>query len=259
MKSWQYPLIAQTHLFCEVPTKMPILSIITVTYNNVAGLQKTLASVREQDCQDIEHIIVDGASTDATASVLAACKTEIVISEPDRGLYDAMNKGIEKSSADWVFCLNAGDVFYSDKIISQIKDQLKDDWDLVYGNVAVQGSRNWTINTNHKVHQVHHQGLFYRKSLHQKHNKYIQVAGLSMADYLFFAQCKKDRWEKIDQVIAIIDDYGLSSTQAAKQKLIALNFILNRTGAINMIFQVSVYPIYRALKRFYFKINRLQK
>ena len=102
---------------------MVVFSIITCTYNAESVLQRTLDSVLEQTYSNVEHIIVDGASTDATLDMVEAykqksdaedwCHEVRVKSEPDRGLYDAMNKGIQRATGQYVLFLNAGDTFPS--------------------------------------------------------------------------------------------------------------------------------------------------
>ena len=102
---------------------MVVFSIITCTYNAESVLQRTLDSVLEQTYSHVEHIIVDGASTDATLNMVEAyrqksdaedwCHEVHVKSEPDRGLYDAMNKGIQRATGQYVLFLNAGDTFPS--------------------------------------------------------------------------------------------------------------------------------------------------
>lgn len=102
---------------------MVVFSIITCTYNAESVLQRTLDSVLEQTYSHVEHIIVDGASTDATLDRIEAykqksdaedwCHEVRVKSEPDRGLYDAMNKGIQRATGQYVLFLNAGDTFPS--------------------------------------------------------------------------------------------------------------------------------------------------
>lgn len=95
------------------------LSIVTINYNNVEGLRKTLASVASQTCRDIEHIIIDGGSTDGSVDVIREYEstnrssvhplTVIWSSEKDKGIYDAMNKGVHKATGDYVWILNSGD------------------------------------------------------------------------------------------------------------------------------------------------------
>lgn len=100
----------------------PTLSIITITYNAGQVLQRTLDSVAEQDYPLIEYIIVDGASKDNTLALVGAAGSRInkVISEPDKGLYDAMNKGLALATGDYVLFLNAGDELADGHVLSEI-------------------------------------------------------------------------------------------------------------------------------------------
>lgn len=106
----------------------PRFSIITVTYNAASTVGRTVGSVTEQTCGDYEHIIVDGASSDGTLDVVsAACQRPdrlIVKSEPDHGIYDAMNKGIGLSRGLYLIFLNAGDKFHSPQTLQMISDRI---------------------------------------------------------------------------------------------------------------------------------------
>lgn len=88
-------------------------SVITVTYNAAGGLERTIQSVLEQEGVEVEYLVIDGGSTDGTVDIVRRYESRIAywVSEPDRGLYDAMNKGLEKSTGTYLLFLNAGDVF----------------------------------------------------------------------------------------------------------------------------------------------------
>ncbi len=88
---------------------MPLISVITITYNAESTLPPTLRSVEAQTFQDFEYLVIDGASKDATVALARSCPKAQVFSEPDRGLYDAMNKGLHRASGRYVLFLNAGD------------------------------------------------------------------------------------------------------------------------------------------------------
>ena len=97
------------------------ISIITICYNCASDLERTIKSVLAQTYSQIEYIIVDGESTDHTPQVLDTYKDRIecIISEPDDGIYDALNKGIRQASGEWILCLNAGDVLRNNNIITE--------------------------------------------------------------------------------------------------------------------------------------------
>lgn len=115
----------------------PSFSIITVTYNAVAVLEKTLLSVINQSYKKVEYIIIDGNSTDGTAAVIKKYEDKIAywISEPDQGLYDAMNKGLQVATGDYVWFLNAGDLLKNENIVAELADvAVRNDMpDVLYG------------------------------------------------------------------------------------------------------------------------------
>ena len=125
----------------------PLFSIITVTFNAANTLPATLASVKSQTCQLYEHIIMDGASKDNTIEIAKnACIENLKItSEPDKGLYDAMNKAIDKSTGEYLIFLNAGDAFHSPNTLQNIADVIMDNDfpGIVYGQTQlVDNNRN---------------------------------------------------------------------------------------------------------------------
>ena len=101
------------------------ITIVTITYNAARSLQRTLDSVRSQTYPHIEHLIIDGASKDDTVRIAEQYKATsphqvIIQSEPDKGLYDAMNKGLQKASGDYIVFLNAGDSLYAEDTIEKV-------------------------------------------------------------------------------------------------------------------------------------------
>lgn len=119
----------------------PTVAVITVCWNALADLQVTTASVRRQAYSPLLHIVVDGGSTDGTCEWLRQRREDfaVALSEPDHGIYDAMNKAVDLSpEVDWFIFLNAGDVFHTDDVIQQTFSKLqRHDVDFVFGNVCV--------------------------------------------------------------------------------------------------------------------------
>ena len=122
------------------------ISIITVTYNSEKTIKTTLNSVACQSWGDIEHIIIDGQSTDKTLSIIKNYPhITKVISEKDRGIYDAMNKGILNATGDVIGFLNSDDWFFDNSIIEKIVSEfLKSDIDAVYGDLMFVKNENCT-------------------------------------------------------------------------------------------------------------------
>lgn len=169
----------------------PIVSIITVVYNNAKNLEKTINSVRNLSYPNIEFIIIDGGSTDDSISIINKNKDIISksISEKDKGIYDAMNKGLRLSEGDYVWFLNGGDEPYSADILNRIFE-INNEADFYYGDTEMiddEGSSfgkrtlktppenlNWTDMINGMV--ISHQSIIVRKFLCEDYNinyKYV--------------------------------------------------------------------------------------
>ena len=115
------------------------ISIITVTYNAEATIERTLESVAQQTYPDVEHLIMDGASKDRTLEIARRYPHAIVYSEPDKGLYDAMNKGLKKATGDYLCFLNAGDKLHSKETLAHIASSVPDSSSIgvLYGNTHI--------------------------------------------------------------------------------------------------------------------------
>jgi glycosyltransferase involved in cell wall biosynthesis len=117
----------------------PLISVITVCYNSEATLARTLQSVADQDYSRVEHIIVDGASTDSTPAIIDCFRKRLsyVVSEPDRGIYDAMNKGLNCASGDIICFLNADDNYAHPQVLSRVAAHMRElDLDALIGDVG---------------------------------------------------------------------------------------------------------------------------
>ena len=140
---------------------VPTFSIITVTYNAAATIEATLLSVRQQTYRHFEHLIIDGASKDNTLYIIYKYKDDNikVFSEPDKGLYDAMNKGIRMASCDYLCFLNAGDTFHEvdtlEKIANTISTTPHGLPSIIYGETAiVNAERQFLHMRRHKAPDV---------------------------------------------------------------------------------------------------------
>ncbi|DAB29049.1 MAG TPA: hypothetical protein CFH84_11595 [Sulfurimonas sp. UBA12504] len=148
----------------------PKITVITATYNAEKYLEQTIKSVMGQEYPNIEYIIIDGASTDGTLDIIKKYENFITywVSEPDKGVYDAMNKGVEKASGQWINFMNAGDNFYACDTISKVIPYLRDDLKVLCGYVnCIDTSHNWlctefpmNIENIHKEFRINHQAAF---------------------------------------------------------------------------------------------------
>ena len=151
----------------------PIISIITVVYNAAATLEETIKSVLAQTYENLEYVIVDGGSTDGTLDILKRYQNPKITwkSEPDKGIYDAMNKGIKMAKGEWIYFLGADDTFYNLQVLADIfSDQNNEGYDLLYGNVyahALKRTYDGEFSRERILFQnISHQAIFYKKKIH---------------------------------------------------------------------------------------------
>ncbi len=128
-----------------------LFSIITVTYNAGKVLSATLESVKEQSCGDFEYLVIDGASTDDTLSLVEqwAIPGTMVWSEPDKGLYDAMNKAIDRAKGQYLIFLNAGDAFASHDTLERIAMKSQNLPDVIYGQTQLVDATGKVVGMRH--------------------------------------------------------------------------------------------------------------
>ncbi len=129
----------------------PLISIITITFNAARELPATMKSVNEQTFTDFEHIIVDGASKDNTLQVARkdGGSSLRILSEPDKGLYDAMNKGISLARGKYLLFLNAGDTFHSKTILEKYAEQCHKGRDIIYSDTMIVDSDRNPLRPRH--------------------------------------------------------------------------------------------------------------
>jgi glycosyltransferase involved in cell wall biosynthesis len=129
----------------------PLFSIITVTWNAAAVIRPTLESVQRQTSTDYELLIIDGASTDETLSLVRAASIGAlrVFSEPDKGLYDAMNKGIARARGQYLIFLNAGDAFADDTVLARLAVLAVDGPGVIYGQTQLVDEQRHVVGQRH--------------------------------------------------------------------------------------------------------------
>lgn len=203
--------------FKKGDTKRPLVTIITVVYNGEQFLEATIRSVINQIYENVEYIIIDGGSTDRTLDIIRKYERSIDywVSERDKGIYDAMNKGIDLACGDWINFMNAGDLLINVPAFDKISDEST----LVYGKAKLGNRKVLSCNKSLKFEDfaygmvVCHQACFYRKNYY-KHARYDQSYKI-VADQKFTAQALVDgRSSFVDEVICNYLDDGFSSGQS---------------------------------------------
>jgi len=171
------------------------ISVVTVCYNSAKTIEQTLISVSQQRHADVEHIVIDGGSTDGTLDIIERYRSNlaVVVSEPDRGLYDAMNKGWERATGEVVGFLNADDVFASSAALADLSAAFeRSGADAVYGDLELVSEdgrlvRLWRSGAfrRFKYHlgwMTPHPATYVRRSLFQRHGGFVEGLSIS-ADY----------------------------------------------------------------------------
>lgn len=161
----------------------PKISIITVTYNCESLIERTLESIRTQNYSNKEVIVIDGCSKDKTFDIINQFLDciDVKVHEPDNGIFDAMNKGIAMSSGEWLYFLNAGDVFEDSNVLSKIfREKICGEVPLVYGDIkfysdgkdkeVIFQSKPFFKNNKRIKHMgISHQGMFIRRKYAQEY------------------------------------------------------------------------------------------
>lgn len=224
------------------------VSIITVVYNAAEDLEKTIYSVEEQTYPNIEYIVVDGGSTDNT--VLVANKhidsINIFISEKDYGIYDAMNKGISKAHGDYLFFLNAGDVFFNANVVSNVASCISSTV-VYYGKALfVSKNKNWVYKKivnrfNLTRKNICHQTIFYPAKVFQKEGRY-DLSYPILADWILNIRAFRHfTFKYIDIVICKFDTNGISFSSATD-----LHFLKSFPNIIRENLGVAAFCYYEA-------------
>lgn len=160
------------------------ITIITVCYNSASHIEDAINSVADQDYQEIEHIVIDGNSDDGTQQILDKYSHKIAdwISEPDCGIYDAMNKGIKKATGDVIGILNSDDFYFDNHVITKVAKSFSDgETDAVFGDlifvdptdlsrtVRTYSSNNWHPDKFAKGYMPAHPTFFVRRKFYAKY------------------------------------------------------------------------------------------
>lgn len=203
---------------------MDKVSIITVCYNAASTIRRTIESILEQSYTNYEYLVIDGVSQDETLNIVksyinvfrAKNISLLLISEKDKGIYDAMNKAIDLATGDWINFMNADDSFYNSKSLKSVFDQHLEGCDVVYGNcVRLDGQDEYPMKANPpetlpKQMPFMHQAVFVRSKLCRKYK--FDLNYKLCADYDSFFKIYADgyRFKQLNTTICNYSIRGIS-------------------------------------------------
>lgn len=243
------------------------ISIITVCYNSEKTIRKTIESVLGQNYQNLEYIVIDGASKDNTINIIEEFKDRIAnfISEKDNGIYDAINKGISIANGDIVGILNSDDIFYSNDTISCIAEKFKNNIDLesIIGDIVF-------VKPNGKVHRHYsalnwtpkkfawglmppHPTFYCKRSLFEKFGSYRNDFKIA-ADYellIRFLLVNKISYEYIPKILVTMSLGGVSTKNLSSN--LRINKEVLRACKLNNI-DTNIFKLYT---KYFFKLKEL--
>jgi glycosyltransferase involved in cell wall biosynthesis len=179
--------------------KTPLVSIITVVYNNKQGMEKTLCSIASQTYTALEYIVIDGGSTDGTTEIISRFqdKISILISEPDKGIYDAMNKGLRLAKGELIGIINSGDFYENDAVDMVVNSYHENPQAAIFHGILRVFDESGQVKSiigNHSSFldkgMIEHPTCFVKREIYQKYGVF-NLAYQSSSDYDFMLRMKK--------------------------------------------------------------------
>lgn len=230
----------------------PTLSIITVVYNNVRDVERTMLSVLRQTYANIEYIIIDGASTDGTLAIIQKHQNRIarLVSEKDKGIYDAMNKGLALATGDYVLFMNSGDELYDAGTIEAVFAS-SPDADIYYGETEMIDADSKSLGQRrHKAPgkfnwrsfkygmSVSHQAIYIRRSLTKPYDSRYQLS--ADIDWILHAAKQAKRIVNVKRYVAKYLVGGMSKQKHRQSLVERFNIMRKYYGLIPTLFNHAV-------------------
>jgi glycosyltransferase involved in cell wall biosynthesis len=230
----------------------PTLSVITVVYNNVKDIERTVLSVINQTYPEIEYIIVDGLSTDGTLDIINRNKTKIakLISEKDKGIYDAMNKGLASAKGDYVIFMNSGDEFFAKDTVANVFLSAPGA-DIYYGETEMINAEGQSLGQRRHKAPAHftwrsfnygmsisHQAIYIRRALTEPYDSRYQLS--ADIDWIIRAAKKAKKIVNVNQYVAKYQVGGMSKTKHRQSLIERFDIMKRYYGLIPTIFNHAV-------------------
>lgn len=232
--------------------RKPMLSVITVVYNNVRDIERTLLSVINQTYKPIEYIVIDGASTDGTTEIIGRYRDHIskFVTERDEGIYDAMNKGLTLATGDYVLFMNSGDEFYAIDTVETVFASAPDA-DIYYGETEMVDDQGTNLGRRrHRAPEkftwrsfkygmsVSHQAIYIRRSITQPFDKRYQLS--ADIDWIIQATKKAKKIVNVRRYVAKYQVGGMSKTKHRQSLLERFDIMKRYYGLLPTILNHGV-------------------
>lgn len=212
----------------------PFLSIITINYNNSSGLEKTIQSIIPQTFKNFEYLVIDGNSNDGSLGVIQKNKTAVhfSISEPDTGIYNAMNKGIKAAKGAYLLFLNSGDVLNGSSALEDFINHKNFEGDIIYGDYQFEEGQKKFPDQLTPLFFVRtslpHQSTFFKKEVFDQMGLYDEHYTI-VSDRAFYIKCFLSNqfvFKHIPYFLSIYDLFGISNNSSHKEKQALENEIM---------------------------------
>ncbi|WP_276345764.1 glycosyltransferase family 2 protein [Daejeonella sp. JGW-45] len=244
----------------------PKLTVITIVFNNASGIERTMLSVLGQTCPSIEYIIIDGGSTDGTLEIVEKYKARVhkLVSEKDKGIYDAMNKGLVLAEGDYILFMNSGDEVYAPDTVEKVFAS-EPDADIYYGETEMY-DENWQSlgRRRHKTPEnftwrdfrygmsISHQAIYIRKSLTEPYDLVYKLS--ADIDWILKAAKKARRIVNTKMYVAKYLVGGMSKKRHRQSLVERFHIFSKHYGLIPNLFNHAVIAAKLAL--YYVKHRR---
>ncbi|MES2064068.1 MAG: glycosyltransferase family 2 protein [Bacteroidota bacterium] len=230
----------------------PVLSVITIVYNNARDIERTILSVLNQTYAAMEYIVVDGASNDGTLEIIKRYENRVakLISEKDKGIYDAMNKGLALATGDYVIFMNSGDEFYVNDTVAKVFATAPDA-DIYYGETEMVNDERESL--GQRRHQapdkfnwrsfkygmsVSHQAIYIRRTLTEPYDPQYQLS--ADIDWIIRAAKKAKKIVKVDGYVAKYLVGGMSKAKHKQSLLERFDIMKRHYGLIPTLLNHTV-------------------
>ncbi|OJW15745.1 glycosyltransferase family 2 protein [Mucilaginibacter sp. 44-25] len=232
--------------------KQPVLSVITIVYNNARDIERTMLSALNQTYPNIEYVVVDGASNDGTLEIIKKYGSRIskLISEKDKGIYDAMNKGLAAATGDYVIFMNSGDEFYDAHTVEKVF-ATAEDADIYYGETEMVNDERQSLGRRrHKAPEkftwrsfkygmsVSHQAIYIRRSLVESYDPQYQLS--ADIDWIIKAAKKAKKIVRVDSYVAKYLVGGMSKARHRQSLQERFDIMKRHYGLIPTLFNHAV-------------------